>query len=71
MIGKLICFSDTREKCIKKMTRALDEIIIEGIDTNIEFQKSLINCESFKEDLHSTNFIENEFMENESIYIGD
>ena len=70
MIGKLICFADTREKCIKKINRALDEIIIEGIDTNIEFQKSLINCESFKEDLHYTKFIENEFMENESIYIG-
>lgn len=70
MIGKLICFADTREKCIKKMTRALDEIIVEGIYTNIEFQKSLINCESFKEDLHYTKFIENEFTKNEYISIG-
>lgn len=70
MIGKLICFADTREKCIKKMIRALDEIIIEGVDTNIEFQKSLINCESFKEDLHYTKFIESEFIEDKSVCIG-
>lgn len=70
MIGKLICFADTREKCIKKLNRALDEIIIEGVDTNVEFQKSLINCNSFKEDLHYTKFIENEFINLESVSIG-
>ena len=62
MIGKLICWSESREQCIKKINRALDEIIVEGIDTNIEFQKSLINSDSFINDNHYTKFIENEFI---------
>lgn len=62
MIGKLICWAETREECIKRMDRALDEIIIEGIDTNVEFQKTLINSESFKNNTHHTKFIENEFV---------
>lgn len=62
MIGKLICWAEDREQCIKKMNRALDEIIIEGIDTNIEFQKMLINCSEFRADTHHTKFIENDFI---------
>ncbi|MGL4910990.1 MAG: acetyl-CoA carboxylase biotin carboxylase subunit [Romboutsia sp.] len=62
MIGKLICWSENRQQCIKKINRALDEIIVEGIDTNIEFQKSLINSDTFINDNHYTKFIENEFI---------
>lgn len=43
MLGKLICIADTRDECISRMDRALDEIIIEGITSNIEFQRSLMN----------------------------
>lgn len=67
MIGKLICWSESREECIKKINRALDEIIIEGVRTNIDFQKSLINSEAFLEDRHYTKFIENEFLGNTQI----
>ena len=62
MIGKLICWGETREQCINRMNRALDEIIIEGINTNVEFQRNLINSNSFKSDNHYTKFIENEFL---------
>lgn len=62
MLGKLICIADTREDCINRMNRALDELIIEGITTNIEFQKELINCEEFKNNTHHTKFIENNFL---------
>ncbi|CEH34239.1 acetyl-CoA carboxylase biotin carboxylase subunit [Romboutsia lituseburensis] len=62
MIGKLICWAEDRQQCINKMNRALEEIIIEGIDTNIEFQKMLINSEVFMKDCHYTKFIENDFI---------
>lgn len=62
MIGKLICWAETREECIKKMYRALDEIIIEGVFTNIDFQKSLIDSDAFIDNTHHTKFIENEFI---------
>lgn len=37
MIAKLITFGDTRLNAIKKMRGALEEFIIEGIDSNVEF----------------------------------
>lgn len=61
MIGKLICWAETREECIKRVNRALDEIIIEGISTNVEFQKELINSDAFINDIHHTKFIEEVF----------
>lgn len=58
MIGKLICRAETKEECIAKMNVALDELIIEGVDTNIEFQKELINSKEFLMENHDTGFIE-------------
>ena len=42
MIAKLICKAQTREDCIKKMQRALDEFVIEGIKNTIPFHKSMM-----------------------------
>ena len=42
MIGKLIVYGVNREEAISKMKRALSEFIIEGIDTNIDFQFNYI-----------------------------
>ncbi|KPI53750.1 acetyl-CoA carboxylase [Clostridioides difficile] len=65
MIGKLICWAETREECINRMYRALDEIIVEGINTNVEFQKALVTSEEFRKDTHHTKFIEDVFMKKE------
>lgn len=62
MIGKLICWANDREECINRMKRALDELIIEGVETNVEFQKRLMASDVFMKDEHHTKFIENEFM---------
>ncbi|RDY28336.1 acetyl-CoA carboxylase biotin carboxylase subunit [Romboutsia weinsteinii] len=67
MIGKLICWGENREECINRMNRALDEIIISGVETNVEFQKSLINSNAFINDTHYTKFIENNFIKALSI----
>lgn len=37
MIGKLICWVEIREECISRIYRVLDEIIVEGININVEF----------------------------------
>ena len=42
MIAKLICKAQTREECITKMQRALDEFIIEGIKTTVPFHIQLM-----------------------------
>ena len=45
MIGKLITFGINREEAIAKMKRALNEYIIEGIDTTIPFHLEVLNNE--------------------------
>ena len=42
MIAKLITFAPTREDALMKMKWALAEFIVEGVDTNIDFQLNLI-----------------------------
>ena len=47
MIGKLIVYAHTREEAIAKMTWALSEFIVDGVQTNIDFQLALIRSEGF------------------------
>ena len=58
MIAKLICRAQTREECIKKMKRALDEFIVEGIKTTIPFHQQLMDDETFKSGKFHTGFID-------------
>ena len=48
MIAKLIVYAPTREEAIAKMKLALAEFIVEGVDTNIDFQLSLIRDPVFE-----------------------
>lgn len=58
MLAKVITFGDTREEAIAIMKRALGEIVIEGIETNVFFQYQLLNEEAFVEGKFDTSFIE-------------
>lgn len=48
MIAKLIVYAPTREEAIMKMKWALSEFIVEGVDTNIDFQLDLIKDSNFE-----------------------
>ena len=48
MIAKLIVHAPTREEAIAKMKWALAEFIVEGVDTNIDFQLELIRDPVFE-----------------------
>ncbi|MBU3112559.1 acetyl-CoA carboxylase biotin carboxylase subunit [Clostridium lacusfryxellense] len=61
MIGKLIVFGKDREEAIRKMRRALREFIIEGVDTNIDFQFKILNNQNFINGNFDTSFINKEF----------
>ena len=61
MIAKIIVHARTRSEAILKMKRALDECIIEGIETNIEFLKSILSNEKFKSGEFTTAIIKEEF----------
>lgn len=58
MIAKLIVTADNREEAIKRMYRALDEFIIEGIFTTIPFHKKVMKHEKFIDSDYDTSFIE-------------
>ena len=58
LIGKLIVHADTREEAIKRMARALDEYLIEGIKTTIFFHKRIMAHKDFIEGNIDTSFLE-------------
>lgn len=58
MIGKLIVSGPTREAVIAKMERALDEFIVEGVNTTIPFHKKLMRDETFRSGVFNTSFLE-------------
>ena len=58
MIAKLICKARTREECITKMQRALDEFIVEGVNTTIPFHKKLMHDPKFRAGDFHTGFLE-------------
>ncbi len=43
MLAKLIVHADTREEAIKKMRSALGEVVIDGIETNIDYLYEILN----------------------------
>lgn len=47
MIGKLIAYGSTREEAFARMRNALDEIIIDGIKTNIDLHQTLLRDKAF------------------------
>ncbi len=58
MIGKLIVHADTREEAIRRMARALDEYIIDGIKTTIPFHQKIMKSREFIEGDVDTGFLE-------------
>lgn len=65
MIAKLIVHGKDRLEAISKMKRALEEFVIEGVDTNIDFQLKILNNENFEKGKFDTSFIEKEILNRE------
>lgn len=58
LIAKLICYAPTRGECIQKLLVALDEFIVEGIQTNAELHRRILSHPRFiAGDIH-TKFLE-------------
>lgn len=64
MIAKVIVHDKSREKAINKMRSVLGEFIIEGIDTNIDFQYEILSHADFQSGDISTDFISQTFLDN-------
>ena len=58
MIAKIIVLAPDRDRAIRKMRSALDETLILGTNTNLDFQYRIIDTEIFREGKADTGFIE-------------
>jgi len=48
MIGKLIVYGVTRDDCIMRLKRALEEFVVEGMKTTVPLQQKIIRTEAFQ-----------------------
>ena len=58
MLAKLIVHGKTREEAIAKMQTALGEVVIEGIDTNVDYQYEILNHPDYISGNFDIEFIE-------------
>ena len=58
LISKLIVRAKTRDECIDKLNVALDEYLIDGIRTNIELHRRVLNHPDFKSGNFHTKFLD-------------
>ena len=61
MVAKLIVHDTTREMAIKRLLRCLDELVIEGIPTNLTQQKEIISSKQFMSGVFGTSLYEELF----------
>ena len=57
MLLKLIVHGEDRENAIAKMRSALGELVIEGIETNLDFQYEILSHEAYQKGDTDTHFI--------------
>ncbi len=58
MAGKIITYGDTRIEAVRKMRRALGEMIIRGIETTLSFQYMILYNKAFLRGDYTTAFME-------------
>ena len=58
MIAKVLVHAPDREAALRKMSSALDEMVILGIETNLDFQYQMIRHPKFVAGEADTGFVE-------------
>ena len=66
MIAKLITLGVNRNEAISKMKRVLEELVVEGIQTNQDFLFEIIKNPNFIRGNFDTSFIEKEILKKEN-----
>lgn len=59
MIGKLITHGEDRHSALQRMRNALDEIVIDGIKTNVPLHKKIMDSEKFQAGGVNIHYLEN------------
>jgi acetyl/propionyl-CoA carboxylase alpha subunit len=57
MLAKLICFAETRDACIDRVSRALRDYVILGTKTNVSWLRRVVTHPAFRAGEVSTRFL--------------
>lgn len=60
MIAKIIVFGKTRIEAVRKMRRALEEMVVRGIDTNLALQHIILHNKEFLRGNYDTSFMDSQ-----------
>jgi acetyl-CoA carboxylase biotin carboxylase subunit len=58
LVSKLIVHGDSREECVMRLRRALDEYVIGGIDTTIPLHRRLVDDPEFRAGAYDIHWLE-------------
>ena len=58
LIGKLIVHADSRSIALSRLSRALDELIIDGVDTTVDLFKKILDEKDFKRGDYNIHWLE-------------
>jgi len=63
LLGKVICWGRDRPEAIARTLRALDELVIQGVVTTVDFHKSMLSSDDFKQGKVHTRYVQDVFMD--------
>ncbi|MDB5719098.1 MAG: acetyl-CoA carboxylase, partial [Sphingomonas bacterium] len=58
MIAKLIVYGNSREGCLRRLRRALEEFVIEGVKTTIPLHQALLDDPEFQQGSYTIKWLE-------------
>jgi acetyl-CoA carboxylase biotin carboxylase subunit len=58
MIAKLIVYGMTREGCLRRLRRALEEFVVEGVKTTIPLHQALLDDPEFQQGDYTIKWLE-------------
>jgi acetyl-CoA carboxylase biotin carboxylase subunit len=70
MIAKIICHALTRQDAIKRMLRALEECVVDGVENTIAFHQGILQESHFVAGEISTRYLDNVEWDGEVITVG-
>ena len=59
MVAKLIVFGKSRNNCLMRLNRALDEFVIEGVKTTLPLHREIVSTPDFIDGNYSIHWLEN------------